>query len=159
MPDKTATQDKFNGTCDLIISLTTEETRGWRTMTPKQRQSLVKKWGEMLTGKSASKIADLVQPFGRDEASRAAADNAAPKFTKQALRVYHAIKNAGEIGLTDEEGQEIMVMSGNSYRPARVALSKGNIVARSGQFRPTRSGNKANVWITIADPPDLAEFE
>ena len=157
MPEKTATQDKFNGTCDLIISLSVEETAAWRRMTPQRRQALLTRMGENLTGTAPRRIADAVQPVGRDPASREAAEKAKPKFTAQVRRVYHAIQAAGEEGLTDEEGQEQMVISGNSYRPARGALVVLGLVARSGTFRATRAGNNANAWITIAEPPEEAD--
>jgi hypothetical protein len=182
MPEKTATQDKFNGTCDLIISLSVEETAAWRRMAPQQRQAFLTSLGENMTGTvpppevvgllrnrpmfrhdigalaihphAPQRIADAVQPVGRDPASRKAAKRAKPKFTAQVRRVYHAIETAGEDGLTDEEGQERMVISGNSYRPARGALVKLGLVARSGTFRATRAGNNANIWITISEPPE-----
>lgn len=158
MPDKTVTQDKFNGTCDITMTLSVEETRLWRNMTSASRQALVGKFTELLGAELPEIQAALSQaiiPVGADEASKEAAKKAKPKFAGKAKTIYEAIANTTSIGLTDEEGQELLVMSGNSYRPARRALVKLGLVNKSGEFRQTRAGNRANAWVAIAKPSDL----
>ena len=73
MPDKTVTQDKFNGTCDITMTLSVEETRLWRNMTPASRQALVGKFTELLGAELPEIQAALSQaiiPVGADEAVR-----------------------------------------------------------------------------------------
>lgn len=52
-------------------------------------------------------------------------------------------------GLTDEEGQELMGMAGNSYRSARDTLWKKKMIRDSGGCRKTRSGRRAVVWVVV----------
>jgi len=155
MPDRIVTQDKFNGTCDVTLTLNQEETRAWRNLTQAQRKSLTDRFAELLGGRAAPRLADATMPVGKDSMSQEAAKKAAPKFSGKVKTVFDTIHNTASLGLTDEEGQEILVMSGNSYRPARRALVKLGLVAKSGEYRLTRAGNNANVWITIATPSDI----
>jgi len=53
-------------------------------------------------------------------------------------------------GLTDEEGQIITGINGNSYRPCRISLYDGGYLKESGNRRYTMLGNLAEVW-TITD--------
>ncbi len=155
MPDKTITQDKFNGTCDVTFTLTQEETRKWHALSQAQRKSLSERFGEMIGVRKSPRLADAIQPIGRDSASKEAAQKAQPKFTGKVRKVYETIRNTVDLGLTDEEGQELLAMSGNSYRPARRALVQLGLVSKNGEFRLTRAQNKANVWVVIAQPSDL----
>jgi hypothetical protein len=141
MPEKVTTQEKFSGASDLILGLTVEEAQGWRRMPPAMRQRMTTEFGRKLVGGQdpLARIEDAVQPIGRNEASQA------------------AIARAEDFGVTDEEGQEDLAMSGNSYRPARVALVKLGMVAPSGDFRDTRAGNKANAWVSLVNPVNLDE--
>lgn len=158
MPEKTTTQDKFDGTCDITLALSREETRLWKSMPHAARQGLVGKFAELLGADLPEIQASLSQaiiPVGKDTASAEAARRAKPKFTGKVKKVYEVIASTGPLGLTDEEGQELMVISGNSYRPARRALVKLGLVDKSGEFRGTRAGNRANAWIAIAKPSDV----
>ena len=104
---------------------------------------------------AATSLNQAVMPTGISETSRAAAKKAKPKFAGKVKTVYEAISRAERLGLTDEEAQELLVMSGNSYRPARRALVKLGLVDKSGEHRLTRAGNNANIWVVIAKPADV----
>lgn len=159
MPDKSYTQDKFNGTCDLTLCLSQEETRKWRSMSQEKRKEILTEFSQMIVGgqlpRAPVTLSEARMPVGRDVASRSAAKAAEPKFTGKVKTVYETIRNTGTVGLTDEEGQELLVMSGNSYRPARRSLVKLGLVDKNGEFRDTRAGNNANVWVAIATPADV----
>lgn len=63
--------------------------------------------------------------------------------------VLDAIKNAGEVGATDEALITFGMMHGftaNSVRPRRVELVRDGLVVDSGEKRKTRSGRNAIVW-------------
>lgn len=159
MPERVSTQEKFGGAADLILALTVEEAAAWRRMPVAMRQRLTTEFGRRLTAGQdpLARIEDVVQPIGRDQASQAAAERAKPKFTGQCRRVFACIAKAGDFGVTDEEGQDALTMTGNSYRPARVALVKLGLVAKSGDFRETRAGNRANAWTSLVNPERLDE--
>jgi hypothetical protein len=52
-------------------------------------------------------------------------------------------------GFTDEEGQEMLSMSGNTYRPRRVELQEVGLVIDSKLTRPTRAKRQAVVWKAV----------
>lgn len=83
------------------------------------------------------------------DTSRAAAEAVAPKFGTM-LRIvleYLALHSHGLThGLTDEEGQQISSMPGNSYRPSRVTLMDRGFVVDSGKRRKTHQRKDAVVW-------------
>lgn len=60
--------------------------------------------------------------------------------------VLDAIRASAD-GLTDEEIQQRLEMSGNTSRPRRRELQKAGLVWDSGRTRKTLSGRKAVVWV------------
>ena len=77
------------------------------------------------------------------DTSRAAAEQVAPKVEALARRVLDALRGGP---LTDEEGQRLLGMGGNTYRPRRVNLVTLGFVEDSGQTRKTSSARHATVW-------------
>lgn len=89
------------------------------------------------------------------ETSLEAKDAIRPHVLSLRERVYSAIQESGENGLTDEAIQERLGMSGSTERPRRGELVK------AGRIRPriwvngqnllypgyTSSGRKAVVWV------------
>ena len=69
------------------------------------------------------------------------------QISRQRWRVYTRLSDAGWSGLTDEEMQTVLAMSGNSQRPARVWLTQNGWVEDSGKTRGTLAGFQAVVWI------------
>lgn len=78
--------------------------------------------------------------------SQAAADAIRPNAATLRARVLEAIRARPE-GLTDEEGQTVTGLEGNTYRPRRRELEKAGLVRLSLGTRLTRSGRAAAVWI------------
>jgi hypothetical protein len=62
-------------------------------------------------------------------------------------------------GLTDEEGQSVMRMDGNSYRPCRVTLANKGLVKDTGERRMTAHRKKAAVWAVTAAGTDFLREE
>jgi hypothetical protein len=79
--------------------------------------------------------------------SAAAAIKAYPKTGTKRAQVFNAIRLFN--GLTDEEIENTLTMSGNTVRPTRVSLVRDGLVMDSGQTRPTKSGNEAIVWMVV----------
>lgn len=71
-------------------------------------------------------------------------------------RVYRAIADAGERGMTDDELQVELALEGSTERPRRVELVQSHRIVDSGAWRRTRSGRRAAVWIVA--PPQQAAF-
>lgn len=65
----------------------------------------------------------------------------------QSSLVLLAIRNAGDRGLTDEEGIEATRLSPSSYRPRRTELVAKGLVVDSTRTRPAASGRSAVVWV------------
>jgi len=78
--------------------------------------------------------------------SRASAAKSAPQFSDRLIEMLKFFDTYVERGLTDQEGQDILMMSGDSYRPIRVILAKHNLVADTGMTRKTQTGRSATVW-------------
>jgi predicted HTH transcriptional regulator len=74
-----------------------------------------------------------------------AAIKAYPKTGSKRQKIYDAIKLFG--GLTDEEIENTLHISGNTVRPSRVSLVRDGLVVESGKTRPTQAGNDAIVWV------------
>ncbi len=65
-------------------------------------------------------------------------------------RVLGAIAQRKDDGLTDEEGQKLLGIDGNSYRPLRVDLVRANLVVKSDKpKRRTDRGGRASVWVAV----------
>ena len=77
--------------------------------------------------------------------SRAAAVAIAPKFGAMTRSVLLLLARY-QLGLTDEEGQKILGMEGNSYRPCRVTLADKGFVKDTGNRRKTSHKRPAVVW-------------
>lgn len=101
-------------------------------------------------------LGDIVPPHQKhSDTSRAAAASMIPKFKGLMLSLMKFFKARGDIGMTDEEGQYMSQVNGNSYRPARVKLQEYGLVKDSGMRRRTRSGKDAVVWVVTADGKDV----
>lgn len=93
---------------------------------------------------------DLPPHQHHSDTSVAAATAIAPKFNAMSESLLATIERCG-LGLTDEEGQTLLGMEGNSYRPCRVTLFDSGFVQDSGMRRKTRANRNAVVWtITTA---------
>jgi len=87
---------------------------------------------------------DLPPHQSHSDTSRAAAEAIAPKFGTMMWTVLEHL--ATYPGLTDEEAQQTLSMSGNSYRPSRVTLMDRGFVVDSGNRRKTHQRKDAVVW-------------
>lgn len=76
-----------------------------------------------------------------------AAESMVPECATLRRAVLAAVRAAGEDGLTDEEVQDRLAMSGSTQRPRRRELEKAGLVRDSGRTRQTRSGRNAVVWV------------
>jgi hypothetical protein len=84
--------------------------------------------------------------------SAAAAVEALPRSGTQRAHVLEVIRQAGPVGLTDQEIALALGIAENSARPRRKELSDPpegmpRLVFRAGK-RPTAGGNDATVWVT-----------
>lgn len=79
------------------------------------------------------------------DTSTEAAEAIAPKFGRMTHAVLLLIARHAD-GITDEEGQSLIGMEGNSYRPCRVTLADKGYVHDTGQRRLTAHRKKAVVW-------------
>lgn len=81
------------------------------------------------------------------DTSSASAAKTAPKFSGRLVVALKMFASLHHNGATDEEGQSLLDLSGDSYRPIRVTLTKHGLVADSGRRRPTTNGRSAVVWV------------
>lgn len=65
--------------------------------------------------------------------------------------IYTAIVESGNHGLTDEEGQNLLLVEGSSYRPARKRLAESGYIVIIGK-RPNANGNDVSVWAVSGSP-------
>lgn len=88
-----------------------------------------------------------VQPkVGKRDTSREAAASVEKSMSDQARKVLVAFLNSAGNGLTDEEGERLLGIRGNSYRPNRIRLVEMGFVVKSEDSRRTDSGRRAIVW-------------
>lgn len=80
------------------------------------------------------------------DTSEAAAGNPARK-ARQRRAVMSAIRDAGERGLTDDEGEVALRLPHQAYSARRRGLVLEGLVEDSGRRRRTRHGRSAAVWI------------
>lgn len=80
------------------------------------------------------------------DTSRAAADQITSNTGKLRAQALAWITDAGDDGLTDEQGIARSGMAANTWRPRRVELVQSGRVVDSGARRRTRSGRLAVVW-------------
>lgn len=94
------------------------------------------------------------------ETSHEAATTVKPSKAESDRRLILAcIRQAGRIGLTDENIQEMTGFSGNTERPRRVELMKLGFIRPLTTYnetlhgfsskRFTRSGRRATVWVAV----------
>lgn len=67
----------------------------------------------------------------------------------QQQRVLECLQQAGHAGLTDEQIQCALDLSGNSERPRRSKLVELGLVRNTGVIRLTNSGHAAVVWAVV----------
>jgi hypothetical protein len=77
----------------------------------------------------------------------------APRFNERSLFLLKHLALYG--GFTDQQGQEILGISGDSYRPMRVRLTQMGMVEDSGETDTTPSGRKAVVWVATEEGKKL----
>jgi len=80
--------------------------------------------------------------------SQAAADAVQPTAASLRAQLLAAIRRMGGRGLTDEEAQTLLGMSGNTERPRRRELEQAGLIRPAG-VRETASGRRAVVWIAV----------
>jgi hypothetical protein len=78
--------------------------------------------------------------------SLAAARAIEPSMNTDKLRVLMALREAGSRGMTDDELQVVLDLSGDTERPRRISLCEVGLVWASQEWRKTRSGRDAVVW-------------
>lgn len=81
--------------------------------------------------------------------SRIAAQSMRCSAGAQQQRVLECLQQAGDAGLTDEEIQRGLDLSGNSERPRRAKLVELGLVRNTGLMRKTNSGHAAVVWAVV----------
>ena len=62
--------------------------------------------------------------------------------------IFAAIAESGHRGLTDEEGQNLLLIEGSSYRPARKRLAEAGYIVSSSD-RDNSNGNTVRVWTAV----------
>ncbi len=95
-------------------------------------------------------LRDAAAPAQRHSAtSRAAARLIESKRDTLLKRVYVTLRALLPDGATDEEAQDGLGMTGNTYRPRRIELGHNGLVVDSGRTRKTRAGREAVVWNAV----------
>ena len=72
---------------------------------------------------------------------------AAPRMSSHKARVYQFIVDRGEHGATDQEIQNVLMMSGDTVRPTRGKLLKDGLIYDSGKTRKNENDNDCIVWV------------
>ncbi len=88
-------------------------------------------------------------PHNGTTTSKLAADSMRCSAGAQQQRVLECLQQAGDAGLTDEEIQRALDLSGNSERPRRSKLVELGLVRNTGLMRKTNSGHAAVVWAVV----------
>jgi hypothetical protein len=87
-----------------------------------------------------------IPPFQRhSQTSRESALAVMPQVSGLRAQVLDAI--IAHDGLTDEEGQAITGITGNTYRPRRIELQRAGHIVDSGKTRAGASGRESVVWV------------
>jgi|ERR1700722_300137 len=81
--------------------------------------------------------------------SKEAATSIEPLTGRLQLKVLTAIRESGEVGLTDEEIQTKLSMNPSTQRPRRIECLDQGFIKDSGRTRKTRSGRQAVVWVAV----------
>ena len=71
-----------------------------------------------------------------------------PRLPSQRERVFHAVRNAGKNGLTDDEIQEITGIDRGHTAARRLEVERDGLIFWSGRTRQTRDGFDAMVWVS-----------
>ena len=79
-----------------------------------------------------------------EEAARAMPDSVR-RVQKQ--KILDAITAAGIDGLTDDAGERITRIAGDTYRPRRGELFREQKIRKTGRTRLTQSHREAEVWV------------
>jgi hypothetical protein len=88
-------------------------------------------------------------PFAAgSDTSKAAAESIGLQAPTQRRRVFEFIRETGEHGATDDEGETSLGMRPQSYTPRRGELARAALIRDSGMRRPTASEHAAAVWVT-----------
>ena len=90
-------------------------------------------------------------PHSGAETSRAAAEAIKPGVLTLRARVLRHIRECGDHGCTDAEGQAALEMSGNTYRPRRLELEQLGRIRQGKTTRKTPSGRSAVVWVAVTE--------
>ena len=97
-------------------------------------------------------------PTNGTATSQAAAKRIQPAARGLALKIFEYIASRGAVGATDEEAMLACSISPNTIRGRRGRLAEIGWIRLSGQTRPTRSGEAANVWIACRDADGSEEM-
>jgi hypothetical protein len=81
--------------------------------------------------------------------SRWSAAKAYPKSGTTRLKVYELIFSRGLAGMTDQEIQTTLHLSGDTVRPSRIKLLRDGLIIDSGETRNNSNGNPCVVWRAI----------
>ena len=88
-------------------------------------------------------------PHNRTVTSKLTAQSMRCLAGAQQQRVLECLQRAGDAGLTDEEIQATLNLSGNSERPRRASLVALGLVRDSGVMRKTNANHAAVVWVVV----------
>ncbi len=82
-------------------------------------------------------------------------ENIVSKLNPSLLRghqheIFQSIQGAGSHGLTDEEGQNLLLVEGSSYRPARKRLADAGYIV-SNATRDNSNGNEVRIWVASTE--------
>jgi predicted ArsR family transcriptional regulator len=81
---------------------------------------------------------------------QAAARQAAFFFAgTQRARIYDALQGAAPAGLTADELEHRLGLSGNAVRPRLLELAEMGAIKRTDRTRRTRSGALALLWVAV----------
>lgn len=81
------------------------------------------------------------------DTSRAAAEAEAEKAMSDVKKILELFQLRGSYGLTDQEIEKSLGLRQSTASARRRGLVLSGKVVNSGGYRPTRSGNKAAVWL------------
>lgn len=121
------------------------------TTTRRKRPARILRVGQipMFAGTTDDRRHDTAPPVPaqrHSRTSRAAARSMRLHAGQVQRRILRALAEAGPRGLTDREIQDLVGLSGDTERPARIRLVEAGLVIDSGSTRPTASSRRAAVW-------------
>jgi hypothetical protein len=99
----------------------------------------------------STQLALSLAPFQKhSDTSRDAAAKILPAVGTLRRKVLEALQAVGSQGMTDEELQSRLNLTGSTQRPRRIELVAAGLVIDSGQRRPAESGRSAVVWVSAS---------